>query len=134
MNGAGQMNDEGEGVCGSGGDPIMDEKDRWLTDTLGEIRESVGRIEGAMTRLPCPGHSSDIAALRADVEEIRGKDLPEIRQRLAILDWWKSGRNRIIAALLVAILGVIGAVIGDIAKDAIRKPIPAAEAHYGDTK
>lgn len=85
----------------------MDEKDRWLTDTLGEIRESVGRIEGAMTRLPCPGHSSDIAALRADVEEIRGKELPDIRQRLAVLDWWRSGRNRIIAAILVMLLARI---------------------------
>lgn len=102
----------------------MDEKDRWLTDTLGEIRESVGRIEGAMTRLPCPGHSSDIAALRADVEEIRGKELPDIRQRLAVLDWWRSGRNRIIAAILVMLLGVVGAVIGDVAKSYLRDRTP----------
>lgn len=111
-----------------------------IKDDVGEIRGTVGRLEGQMASLPCGLHSSAIRnletkidAVDARVAEIREKDLPEIRQRLAVLDWWRSNRNKLIAAILVALLGVAGAVAGDLAKDALKSTpagsvVPAAQA------
>lgn len=94
---------------------------------VGALQGDVGQLRGELSGRPCVAHAQEIqrlhmrvSAVDRRVDAIHAEDLPEIRQSIAGLDWWRSGRNKVIAAVLVALLGVAGAVAGDLLLDAVR--------------
>lgn len=100
-----------------------------VKDDVAGTREAVARVEGQMSRLPCGVHLVEIQHLRAEVATIKEKDIPELRQHFAVLDWFKKGRNKTIAALLAALLGLAGSVVGSLLlKQLAPDPVPAAAA------
>ena len=94
-----------------------------LSNDIGLVRESTGRIEGQLTRIPCAQHSASITALRTDISEIRSQ--------LAVIGWLRTVRGKILAAVLVALLGVAGAVAGDAIKTTLfpTTGVQHAESH-----
>ena len=85
-----------------------------VKDDVATTGASVARIEGQIMRLPCGSHLQEITNLRADVATIKEKDLPELRQHFAVLDWFRKGRNKAIAAALALLLGLGGTIIGEL--------------------
>ena len=99
-----------------------------VKDDVADTREAIGRVEGQMSRLPCSVHASEIVSLQQEVSDIRTKDLPELRQDVAILAWFRKGRNKIAAAVLMALLGLAGSVGGAILIKKFIPPDPPAAA------
>jgi len=66
----------------------------------------------------------------AKLDNIRLNDLPALRTQIALLDWWKRGRNKMLAAILIAALSVGGSLLGDALKGALSaaKSAPAITA------
>jgi len=85
--------------------------------------------------------STRIEAVDAKVDQIKQTDLPEIRQQVAVLGWFSTVRGKVAMAILVAFLGLVGAVAGSLIRDALHasppvslvSPASAAPAALKDT-
>lgn len=96
-----------------------------VTSDVSDIRVKVASLETVVT-----GHAREDAllVLRVNdlvvkVEAIHTKDLPEIRQQMAVSNWLKSNRNKVFAALGATLLGVAGSFVGGILQE---KAVPSA--------
>lgn len=99
-----------------------------IKDDVGALRGEVGELRGTLQARPCITHQQEIRDLHARVDgvdarvdEIKQKDLPEFRTALSALDWWSKARNKVLAALIMTLLGIAGAVVGDLLKEALQK-------------
>ncbi len=97
-----------------------------IKDDVGKLRGEVGELRGVLTSRPCMLHQKELKDLheRIDgvderVSKIKEKDLPAIRQSVSELSWWQKGRNKVIAAIMVAVMGALGTVVAEVVKDAL---------------
>ena len=100
----------------------MNAEDRWLADQLSDIHSTLGRIEGTMTRLPCPSHSADIRALQNDVSAIKTD--------LHTLKWWGTRKGKWLAIAVAALLAFgSNLAVRILAGDARASEVVAADTH-----
>lgn len=95
-----------------------------------DLKLGQARLEERLLALPCSFHADQFNALRGELKSVQGevrlvdlkvddiltKDLPDIYTKLVVLDWWKSHRNKTLAIALMAVVGVLTALVGDYLK------------------
>ena len=127
-----------------------------LTRDVGSVKSDVGEIKGTVQSLPCPTHSETMHSLRTEIARvdskvdtrvaavelkvdgvdqkivaIHTKDLPAIRESLAVIGWFNSSRRKVLGVVFVAAIGLLGSVLGGIilskinASSATAAPIPS---------
>ncbi len=85
-------------------------------ELLLEIKGDLGRVEGKLDSRPCLLHQQELRDLNTKIEAVDTK-VDGLGKRVDSLDWWSRGRNKLIAAIAVALLGLASAVAGDLLKD-----------------
>ena len=82
------------------------------------VNEMEVRLDGRIEKL-----EGDVSGVKTDVQNLKLKDLAEIREQLVIHKWLSSNRNKIIAGFVAMGLGAGGSVAMDAIKDAFKVTI-----------
>ena len=84
---------------------------------VGALRGEVGELRGTLQSRPCLLHQEEIRDLRGKAADVDGrvdllhqKDLPEIRQALALQAWWSTRRGKLMASLVGLLLAIVTGV------------------------
>jgi len=101
-----------------------------LTTSLSDIREHWNVLNAQ-----CPAHVSEMRQLGTRVDHLDTKvdsilmtELPRIQQQLAVHEWFKTTRHKIIAAVAVAALGVGGSIMGTVLTEKLKSVAAGSSA------
>lgn len=99
-----------------------------LRSDVSEVKKDVGDIRNDMSdvktdvaslKTAFEAHLTEdkswtirVAGLESKVDAIATKDIPDLRQQLAVQNWFKSNRNKVLAAVAAAALTGIGSIFG----------------------
>ena len=146
-------------------------EDKWLFDTLMEIKEDVGglksikvdvadlktdvgglvqtvsniRTEMAAANIIRQAQQTELQSINSRVDNLDAKvntilttELPQVRQQLAVKQWFSSNRNKVLAAMGAAVLGIganaAGSAIADKWKGGDGSVTPTASASQSPPK
>jgi len=86
-----------------------------IKSDVGSLRGDVGELRGELRSRPCFLHQAELTALGTKIDAVDLR-VDAVDAKVAKLGW---GRALLVAAL-VGILGLVGAVAGDVIKDILK--------------